>query len=82
MPTKGLLGRQAVRLPVSGTIGSASSAPTTKSVALRLNPSFSLALQAYPREWSLSSPGWEDWETIQRLLERYYAGLEPTAKDA
>lgn len=82
--TNALLGRQAVRLPpipTSGTTSSSLNAPTANRGAFRLNANFSLWLQGFPETWSLSSPGWENWETILGLLESYYAKLEPTTKD-
>ena len=33
-----------------------------------LNPAFPLWLMGYPATWQCSCPGWQSWDTIQRLL--------------
>jgi hypothetical protein len=81
VPTNGLLGRQAVRLPPEpGTTPESSPAATARRAASRLNPGFSLWLMGYPGGWSYYSPGWSEAEWARMTLAAYYAeaaGTEP-----
>jgi hypothetical protein len=63
-----------------GETASSRPAGTASPAASRLNPSFSLWLQGYPRAWDRSSPGWPDWLKIQKMLTSYYAGTAPTGR--
>ena len=55
VPTNGLLGRQAVRLPTPGPTPSSSPAGTGSAAASpRLNPAFSLWLMGFPPSWMTS----------------------------
>lgn len=55
------LGRQALG-PTS------SSSPAATGGRGVLNPAFPLWLMGYPATWQCSCPGWQSWDTIQRLL--------------
>ena len=50
-----------------GTIASSSPAVTERRGVL--NPAFPLWLMGFPAHWQRSCPGWQSWDTIQRLLQ-------------
>jgi hypothetical protein len=64
----GQLSEQTEQGVPSGPPPSSSPAATARRVVSRLNPGFSLWLMGIPQEWSLFSPFWESWDTIQKLL--------------
>ncbi len=80
-PTNKLLGRE---VWASGQIPNGSLAQTTKRGVL--NPAFSLWLMGFPTveqtpSWNTSSPNWEHWDMIQKLLEAWSRKHDQTASD-
>ncbi len=63
----------------SGTTTESSPAATARRAASRLNPAFSRWLMGFDATWDRSSPGWNEWDTIRRLLALYYEQTEKTA---
>jgi hypothetical protein len=74
------LNEQAVNF-VSGTTSESSTAATARAGVFRLNPSFSRWLMGIQPSWDHCSPGWKEWEEVQRLLALYYALPEETAPE-
>lgn len=65
---------------VHGLIQSQSPALTAARAGFRLNPAMSRWLMGFPSSWDRFSPGWDDWDAMQRLLREWRDWLAETER--